>query len=149
MDTATAPNALVGVAQMTKGPRPDRGQKPLAIGSISDVMMEAAGVLSNHDLQERLRRLIKKLAALRSKGEVQERRSCRERPRRPGWVVKAVVNVLTNREEPMRAKDIHVAVEALVGEPVSWSSVKQALASHVSGPSPLFVRIARGRYTLA
>jgi len=49
----------------------------------------------------------------------------------------------------MRAKDIHAAVEALIGEPVAWSSVKQALASHVSGPSPCFVRIARGRYVLA
>jgi hypothetical protein len=49
----------------------------------------------------------------------------------------------------MRATDIHRAVEALVGESVSWSSVKNALASNVSGSSPRFVRIARGRYMLA
>lgn len=43
----------------------------------------------------------------------------------------------------MRAKEIHAAVEALIGEPVKWSSVKQALASHVIGPSSRFLRIAR------
>lgn len=66
--------------------------------------------------------------------------------RRPGWVVKAVEQVLADRDTPMRAKEIHAAVEALIGESVRWGSVKQALASNVSGPSPRFVRIARGRY---
>jgi hypothetical protein len=111
--------------------------------------MEVAGVLSNQDLQGRLRRIVSKLADVRAKGEVRERRSCRQRPRRPGWVVKAVEKVLADQEEPMRTKDIHAAVEALIGEPVGWSSVKSALALHISGPSPLFVRIARGRYVLA
>lgn len=50
--------------------------------------------------------------------------ACRQRSRRPGWVLTAVVQVLADREEPMRAKDIHTAVEALVGEPVAWSSIK-------------------------
>jgi hypothetical protein len=49
----------------------------------------------------------------------------------------------------MRAKDIHAAVEALVGEPVPRSSVKGALADHASGFSRRFVRVARGRYVLA
>jgi hypothetical protein len=69
--------------------------------------------------------------------------------RRPGWVLKAIVKVLADRGEPMRATEIHAAVEALIGEPIGWSSVKQALATHVGGPSPHFVRIARGRYMLA
>lgn len=120
-----------------------------ALGSISDVMVEAAGVLSNQDLQARLRRVVKKLAVVRATGAVRERHSRRQRPRRPGWVVKAIVKVLADRGEPMRAKDIHTAVEALIGEPVGWSSVKQALTTHVGGPSPRFVRIARGRYALA
>lgn len=111
--------------------------------------MELSGVLSNQDLQGRLRRVVKKLVAVRATGEVREHRSCRQRPRRPGWVVKAIVRVMADREEPMRAKEIHDAVEALLGEPVGWSSVKQALASHASGSSPRFVRIARGRYRLA
>jgi len=49
----------------------------------------------------------------------------------------------------MRAKDIHAAVEASLGTSVAWSSVKTALADNVSGASPRFVRIARGRYVLA
>jgi hypothetical protein len=75
--------------------------------------------------------------------------SSRQRPRRHGWVTKAAVTVLAEQDEPMRAKDIHAAVEALVGGPVAGSSVKQVLSSNVSGPSPRFVRIARGRYVLA
>lgn len=59
------------------------------------------------------------------------------------------MEVLTDRVERMRAKDIHAAVEALVGDPVGFSSIKQALASHVSGPSPRFVRVTHGRYVLA
>lgn len=53
------------------------------------------------------------------------------------------------RREPMRAKDIHAAVAALVGEPVSWGSVKSALAANVSSSSACLVRVARGRYVLA
>lgn len=111
--------------------------------------MDLIGVLSNQDLQGRLSRVVKKLATVRASGRVREPRSCRQRPRRPGWVTRAVVTVLAERDEPMRAKDIHAAVEALVGGPVVWSSVKQALASNVGGPSPRFMRIARGRYVLA
>jgi hypothetical protein len=111
--------------------------------------MEAVGVLSNQDLHERLRRVVTKLAALRASSDVRKHRSSRQRPRRHGWVTKAVVTVLAEQDEPMRAKDIHAAVEALVGGPVAGSSVKQVLSSNVSGPSPRFVRIARGRYVLA
>jgi hypothetical protein len=64
-------------------------------------------------------------------------------------VLKAVVQVLTDRDEPMRAKDIHAAVEALVGEAVPRSSVKGALASDAAGSSGRLVRVARGRYVLA
>lgn len=111
--------------------------------------MDLLGTYSNQELQGSLGRLAKKLATLRAGGGPRRLPvSRRQRPRRPGWVLKAVVQVLSNRGEPMRAKDIHRAVEALVGGPVAWSSVKDALASNASGPSPRFVRIARGRYAL-
>ena len=58
------------------------------------------------------------------------------------------VRVLRDRGEPMQAKEIHVAVEKLLGRPVSWSSIKNALAANVSGPSPWFIRVAKGRYGL-
>lgn len=112
--------------------------------------MDLIGVLSNHELQGSLARLAKKLAVLRASDKPRRQRmACRQRPRRPGWVLKAIVHVLADREEPMRARDIHAAVEASVGEPVSWSSIKGALADHASGSSRRFVRIARGRYVLA
>ena len=57
--------------------------------------------------------------------------------------------MLADQEGPMRAKDIHVAVEAVLGERVRWASVKAALAANVTGASPRFVRVARGRYVLA
>ncbi len=112
--------------------------------------MDLTGVLSNHELQGSLARLAGKLAAVRAAGGPRRQpESRRQRPRRPGWVLKAVVQVLSDGGEPMRATDIHAAVEALVGEPVKWSSIRTALASNVSGSSRRFVRIARGRYTLA
>jgi hypothetical protein len=118
------------------------------IGVLSN--LDLIGVLSNHDLQGSLGRLAKKLAAVRTNGEPRRQVVvCRQRPRRPGWVLKAVTQVLVDRGEPMRAKDIHVAVEASLGAPVAWSSVKAALAVNVSGASPRFVRVARGRYVLA
>lgn len=72
----------------------------------------------------------------------------RAQHRRRGWVVEAIVRVLGDRQEPMRAKDIHATVEALLGETVRWKSVKAALAANVSGASPRFVRLARGWYRL-
>jgi hypothetical protein len=64
-------------------------------------------------------------------------------------VLDAIKQVLAEQGGPMQAKEIHVAVEALLGEPVAWSSVKDALATHVSGASPCFMRICRRRYVLA
>ncbi len=96
--------------------------------------MDLLGHYSNHDLQGSLRRLAGKLASVRANGGRRRRPvACRQRARRPGWVLKAVVEVLADRREPMRAKDIHAAVEALVGERVPRSSVKGALASDVAG----------------
>jgi hypothetical protein len=112
--------------------------------------MDLIGVLSNHELQGSLARLARKLAVPRASG-VPRRPPvvCRQRHRRPGWVLEAVIKVLSDGAEPMRVKDIHAAVEASLGEPVRWGSIKAALATNVSGASPRFVRIARGRYVLA
>lgn len=119
-------------------------------GALSKVVSELVGALGNQETRSGLARLVKKLAAVRASGEPRQQPvACRQRSRRPGWVLAAVVQVLADRKEPMRAKDIHTAVEALVEEPVAWSSIKGALADHVAGPSPRFVRIARGRYVLA
>jgi hypothetical protein len=108
------------------------------------------GIYSNQELRGSLGRLAKKLAAVRASGGPRRQPvSRRQRPRRPGWVLAAIVQVLADRGEPMQVKDIHAAVEALMGEPVPLSSVKGGLAKHVAGSSRRFVREGRGRYVLA
>lgn len=76
------------------------------------------------------------------------RRSIAARHPRAGRIIEAIVQVLAERQEPMQAKEVHSAVEALLGGSVRWSSVKAALAANIAGPSPRFVRVARGRYQL-
>jgi site-specific DNA recombinase len=44
VDGATVKKPSAGDKRTTKGPRPDRGQEPLVIGSISNVMVELAGL---------------------------------------------------------------------------------------------------------
>jgi hypothetical protein len=109
------------------------------------------GTYSNQDLQGSLARLVEKLAAVKAgDGPRRQPTTCRQRPRRPGWVLKAIVQVLAGRDEPMRVKDIHEAIEATFGEPVSMSSIKTALIANATGsPSSCVVRVAPGRYVLA
>jgi hypothetical protein len=70
------------------------------------------------------------------------------RHRRHGWVLEAVIHVLKQHASPMRAREVHFAVEAQLDRPVRWASVKACLAANVSGESSRFVRAAHGRYTL-
>ncbi len=70
------------------------------------------------------------------------------RHRRHDWVLEAVLRVFAQRRGPMRAREVHGAVEALLGEPVRWGSVKKCLSSNVTGVSPRFIRVARGQYAL-
>jgi hypothetical protein len=112
--------------------------------------MPLLGIYSNQEVQESLGRLAEKLAAVRASGApLRQPVSRRQRPRRPGWVLKAIVRVLTDRAEPMHVQDIHAAVEALVGESVPSPSIRGALARDVKGSSARFVRVAPGRYVLA
>lgn len=46
----------------------------------------------------------------------------------------------------MRAREIHVAAEYLVGEPLRWSSVKGTLAAYANGYEPRFERVRHGYY---
>ncbi len=121
-------------------------QDCLAVNLVSEI----AGVLGRPEVQWRLSGLAKKLAALRaSDGLARIVKPQRKRARRPGWVRDAVVRVLDDHGGPMRVTQIHEAIETLLGEPVSIDSVSWVLAWDVRGPSPAFVRVARGRYVLA
>jgi hypothetical protein len=91
------------------------------------------GLLGRKETPSGLSRLARHLAKLREPGAPARTPVHRQqRAHRHGWVLEAVVQVLTNREEPMRAKDIHTAMETLLGEPVASSSVKMALTSNAA-----------------
>jgi hypothetical protein len=85
----------------------------------------------------------------RSRIPSEEAASIGSQHRRAGWIIEAIVRVLTDRGEPMQAREVHGAVEALLKQSVCWSSVKASLAANISGPSPRFVKVAKGRYGLA
>jgi hypothetical protein len=63
--------------------------------------------------------------------------------------VEAVAKALELGGRPMRAREIHAAVEQLLEGPVSQSSVKEALSAHARCGNPRFRRIGYGLYELA
>jgi len=67
---------------------------------------------------------------------------------RAGRIVGAVAHVLCVAGGPMRAEEVHAAVEALLGERVRRISVKATLAGNLDGPTPRFARVARGLYRI-
>lgn len=128
-----------------RGSKSNQGSAP-----VEALVPEVLAALADQEARASLDRLAKKLARLRDSGAPPRAiESRRKRARRPGWVHDAVVRVLADHEGPMRATQVHAAVEALLGEPVSADSVSWALSADVRGPVPSFVRIARGRYVLA
>jgi hypothetical protein len=48
----------------------------------------------------------------------------------------------------MRVREIHAAVEELLGAPVAYSAVKEALSAHARSSIPVVRRIRRGWYEL-
>jgi hypothetical protein len=108
--------------------------------------MGFAGTYSNVEAVDRVRRLLPKLEKLAAEGQpARSPKPLKRRERAP--VLDAVSAVLAEAEMPMRAREIHAAVEILRSEPVAWSSVKDCLASN-AGVEGRFIRIARGRYRL-
>lgn len=67
--------------------------------------------------------------------------------RKPGLIRDAIVQVLTNASVPMRAWEIHQAVEARLGEAVSRSTVKNCLVDNAQ-PHGCLRRVGYGRYAL-
>lgn len=110
--------------------------------------MELNGALSNPRSTDRER--LEKLAALKERalgrGTVPERRS--PIGRRQGAVLASVTAVLGSSGQPMFVREIHAAVEQLLGEAVPSSSVKEALSAHTHGGDGRFLRIRRGCYDL-
>jgi hypothetical protein len=110
--------------------------------------MEFFGALSNFSTQERLEKLSAMLAKIAA-SDAKRRPSARsDRLLRSGLVPDAIAQVLTESDSPMRACEIHIEVERVLGRQVPRSSVKNHLASRCGGDRALFVRLERGRYQL-
>ena len=103
---------------------------------------------SNSEIQGRLQRLSEKLDRLAASGAAPRPTARVDRRLRGGLVPKAIMRVLAEAGEPMRACDIHAEVEQLLGCSVSVSSVKNWLAKQVQGGQPQVVRLGWGRYRL-
>jgi hypothetical protein len=66
-----------------------------------------------------------------------------------GVVQRAVVKVLAAAARPMGVAEVQVAVETMLGHPVSEHSISSCLASGVRRMEPLFGKVMRGQYVLA
>jgi hypothetical protein len=111
--------------------------------------MGLAGHGSNHDLADGLGRVAERIVLLGVSREPVPAAAPTIEPSRRGFgsITVAVATVLGSAGE-MRVRDIHRAIEGLLGEPVSVSSVKNCLARKSVGQAPQFERIGRGRYRL-
>jgi hypothetical protein len=49
----------------------------------------------------------------------------------PGRIIDAIAQVLNDEGDAMQARDVHAAVQTLLGEPVRWASVKATLAGAI------------------
>jgi hypothetical protein len=110
--------------------------------------MDLVGRLSNQEFQGLLQRL--------TSSDCHQVRRTRADPngpapdgRRPfGQVKELVAQALQGQPSGLRVRDVHARAELLLGEPVSWGSVKAALNRLSKGDNPRFVRIYRGWYRL-
>ena len=113
-------------------------------------VVDLVGRLSNHEFQGLLQRLTStdRHQARRNKPN-QAKSGPNPDGRRPfGQVNDLVARALEGEPAGMRVTEVHARVELLVGEAVSWGSVKSALNRLSKGSNPRFVHIYRGRYRL-
>jgi hypothetical protein len=111
--------------------------------------MGLTGHGSNHDLADRLDGVIDRIGRLGISREPMQPAATTIEPSRRGFgsITVAVATVLGSAGE-MRTRDIHRAIEGLLADSVSFSSVKNCLARKSVGKAPQFERIGRGRYRL-
>ena len=111
--------------------------------------MELTGALWNLYNQGRLRKLAalhhRLLARVPTTGVVVGR----PLRRRQGALLDAVTTVIELARRPLRVREVHAAVEELYGERVPFSSVNEALSTHVNGDGGRFRRVGYGTYDMA
>ena len=111
--------------------------------------MGLVGQGSNQELAVQLSRVADRILKIRdSRAPAPPVVSSLEQRRRPlGSITEAVSMVLGSVGE-MRVRDIHAAIEAMLEEPVSRSSVENCLNRKSMGHGRRFDRVGRGRYRL-
>ena len=102
--------------------------------------MELSGALLNPRLQVELAGLVRLCEQLAGR-DTDPRPSGRALRRRQGSVLTAATNVLERAGRPLRVRDVHARVEELLGAPIPFSSVNEALSTHASGRHQRFRRV--------
>jgi hypothetical protein len=114
--------------------------------------MELNGALSN-PLASNKRLHMARVAAAESDISLRKQappdRRQQRLPRRQGSVLAAVTRVLEQASTPVRAGEIHMVVEELLGERVAYSTVKDALSAHSGRDDHRFRRTRHGCYELS
>lgn len=108
--------------------------------------MGLLGAYSNPEIQGRLRQLSDKLDRLAASGGDPKPSARPDRKLRNGLVPRAIEQVLDESPGAMRVRDIHAAVEDLLGVSVPVSSVNCWLTKNKTGDR--LVRLGHGRYRL-
>ncbi len=123
------------------------GTAAVAIGSMSEAMVEAMGALSNpHNLTtlDQIDALILKILA---KPRARFPRPSVHPPRRTP-LLRTVEQVLSDSERAMHIAAIHEALEDRLRTRISRASLKDCLSDHSKGDHPRFRRQRRGWYRL-
>jgi hypothetical protein len=111
-------------------------------------LVELSGALSNPRAKVELVRLAELHGRLVAKASMNPRQP-RPAPPKASPVLGTVTRVVGQAGRPMRACEIYVAAERLVGVPLLWSSVKGTLSAYSRSEAPRFRRVSRGVYELA
>jgi hypothetical protein len=119
-----------------------------ALTKLSDSVRSLIEELLEPEGRERRRRAIQTLNGAKTDRPSGVGTSATKPAYRRGWLVATVTDVLRAADGPMQARAIHRATEKLAGEPVSWSSVSNFLASGTSGKTARFERLGYGLYRI-
>ena len=113
--------------------------------------MGLVGTLSNRATQEWLARVAERVTRVRRTASASGSASSapQRKRRRGGSIEEAIVTVLAYYPEELRARDIHVSVEGLLGGPVAASSIKDCLARNAADTRARIERVTCGHYKLS
>ena len=96
--------------------------------------MEAMGARSNPAPTG----LLPRLAALHARLQAENQGYPTPHPvrRKPQPLLKTILRILQEADGPLHVREIHARAETLLGEPVSWTSLKAASASTAAATTP-------------